>query len=116
MTNPHYPYHSDSLSTRTPVRSIAVWAILPETVIQNGGRKMDFSNGMNLRDALKLARLLGLSVRYADRTGEWLIRGPDRFVRHNARRKDASRALVCLLRRTGRGPGSRIVSTNRDSN
>lgn len=56
-------------------------------------------NGISLREALKLAHSLGLEVRYATGTGEWLIRDSERFVRHNARRKVASRALVNLIRR-----------------
>jgi hypothetical protein len=56
-------------------------------------------NGIDLRSALKLVSELGLTVRYASGTGEWIIRGDGRSVRHNARRKVASRALVVLLRR-----------------
>jgi hypothetical protein len=60
------------------------------------------SNGISLREALALARKLGLRVRQAPGTGEWLISDGSRTVRHDARRKDASRALVVLLRRTAR--------------
>lgn len=75
---------------------------------------MHLPNGMDLRKALILARRLGLGVRYARGTGEWLIRGPEGFVRHNARRRDASRALVRMLRQSS---GERVQkpSTGRDS-
>lgn len=56
-------------------------------------------NGVSLREALSLARSLGLEVRHASGTGEWMIRDGSRSVRHNARRKIASRALIVLLRR-----------------
>jgi hypothetical protein len=68
-------------------------------------------NGMSLRDALSLARRMGLVVRYAPGTGEWIIRGADRSVRHNARRKVASRALVCLLRRARQQAAALAVHT-----
>jgi len=56
-------------------------------------------NGISLREALSLAQVLGLNVRPVPGTGECLIADTDRCVRHNARRKVASRALVVLLRR-----------------
>lgn len=59
-------------------------------------------NAMDLHDALNLARQLGLEVRYLDGTGEVVIRDEDQVVRHNARRKVASRALTRLLRRRWR--------------
>jgi hypothetical protein len=61
---------------------------------------VDFiSNGISLREALAIARRLGLIVRPAHGTGEWFVSDRDRSIRHDARRKDASRALVGLLRR-----------------
>lgn len=63
-------------------------------------------NGISLREALRWARALGAEVRHVSGTGEWLIRHQSRSVRHNARRKVASREFVCLLRRIAkqRGP------------
>ena len=60
---------------------------------------MFIHNGISLREALSLARTLGAEVRYVSGSAEWLIRHRHRSVRHNARRKVASRALVVLLRR-----------------
>lgn len=56
-------------------------------------------NGISLREALRLAHSRGLDVKYVSGTGEWLVRVGSRVVRHNARRKVASRALIVLLRR-----------------
>lgn len=56
-------------------------------------------NGMSLRDALKLAERLGVPAEPVRRTGEVRIRACGLVVTHNVRRKDASRALVTLLRR-----------------
>jgi hypothetical protein len=64
-------------------------------------------NGISLREALSIARRLGLFVRPTTGTGEWLISSRDTSVRHDARRKDASRALVGLLRRAERSTHDR---------
>lgn len=60
-------------------------------------------NGISLRQALSLARELRLDVRNAPGTGEWLVSAAGLpSVRQDARRKDASRALVHLLRLVAR--------------
>ena len=60
------------------------------------------TTGMNMREALALARELGCSVEIARGTGEVLVRHPSRpteVLRVNARRKDAPRNLTSFLRR-----------------
>jgi hypothetical protein len=60
-------------------------------------------HALPLREALRLAREVGLKVTYRTGTGEWFIVGPDgHTIRHNARRHDASRALVLAIRRAER--------------
>jgi hypothetical protein len=54
----------------------------------------------SLREALRRARDLGAEVKDCRRTGEVRVRFAGiGAVKHNARRKDASRALCLLLRR-----------------
>lgn len=60
-------------------------------------------NGMSLRDAKKLAERLGVEITHVRRTGEMRFRACGLTVTHNNRRKDASRALVSLLRRKQEG-------------
>jgi len=64
---------------------------------------MKVTRGMNLRDAIDAARELGVSVESVRRTGELrfevMIDGAPKRLVHNARRKDASAALVGFLRR-----------------
>jgi len=57
-------------------------------------------SGMNLRDALNLARDLGCTVAWVHRTGEWRVSHPTwgKSMRVNSRRKDAPRALSTKLR------------------
>lgn len=61
------------------------------------GRPVD--RGMTMREALEAIKSLGLPIRIARRTGEYVIGHPDDRIRTNCRRRDASRALVGLLRR-----------------
>lgn len=58
------------------------------------------SRGMSLRQALAQARNLGCEVYWPRRTGEVVVRHRllEHAVRVNARRHDASRELVGLLR------------------
>jgi len=66
------------------------------------GRIEDLST-CTLRQACRIARALGVEVRQPRRTGELLFVHPvGGRVRHNARRKDASRALMLLLRKVSR--------------
>ena len=54
----------------------------------------------SLRIAIRLAERLGLEVRQRRRTGELIVRDPGgAFLSINARRADAPRVLVTLLRR-----------------
>jgi hypothetical protein len=58
---------------------------------------------MKLRAALGLLRKAGVRVRYKNRTGEWSVGGG--YVRPilvNARKKDASEALMVIVRRAQR--------------
>ena len=64
---------------------------------------MNVHRGISLREGLAYARELGVEVRYASGTGEVLFVYGRRCVRHNMRRKDASRALQTLLKRALRG-------------
>lgn len=56
--------------------------------------------GMNLRQALRIAKDLGAVCEVAWGTGEYVFRHPllDDTVRCNLRRKDATRNLVVWLR------------------
>lgn len=67
---------------------------------------------LSLRQALRWARELGLDVRDNRGTGEVRVRfdGGGR-VNHNARRKDASRALMHLLRQADAAARKRTVPT-----
>ena len=61
---------------------------------------MQICNGMNLREAIRVARDLGIAVEDVRRTGEIRFRARGMApVVQNARRKDATRAVVRLLRR-----------------
>lgn len=53
----------------------------------------------SLKDALARAQAGGAEVSFPRRTGEVLITWNGIRVRHNNRRKDASRELIQLLRR-----------------
>lgn len=56
--------------------------------------------GMNLRDAIRDAKLLGCQVFKARRTGELVFRNPNGDkVRVNGRRKDAPKSLTSFLNR-----------------
>ena len=58
----------------------------------------------SLKDALRRAKRLGLEVEGNRRTGEVRVVCPGvARVNHNARRKDASRALLALIRRVEDG-------------
>lgn len=60
------------------------------------------THGMSLRNALKEAQRLGVSVEQKRGTGELMFRFPGmRPVAVNQRRKDASRALTHLLHQAG---------------
>lgn len=60
----------------------------------------DCGGVMSLRAALRRARELGASVTNNPGTGELRVRFPGiGSVNHNARRKDASRALLFLIRK-----------------
>lgn len=64
---------------------------------------MHIHSGLSLGDGVRIAPALGVDVRKPTRTGEILFSHPlHGTVRHSARRKDASRALVVLLRRAAR--------------
>lgn len=67
----------------------------------------EIPNGLHLREAVKLAQQLGLRVRIARGTGDYIFSWPGGSMRHNCRRKDCSRALVNLLRRVSRGESPR---------
>lgn len=54
-------------------------------------------HGLALKDALAIAQRLGCRLRY--KGGDVLVVGPGWIVRHNHRRKDASRTLIMALRR-----------------
>lgn len=57
------------------------------------------TSGMNLDDALNIARQTGCSVEVHRRTGEFTVRVPGRTpMQLNRRRKDAQRALTSALR------------------
>lgn len=62
----------------------------------------DLSGNLNLREALALAKRLGGDVEEVRRTGEVRIVLAGMTVKHNARRKDANRALVQMLRKAQR--------------
>lgn len=62
----------------------------------------DLSGNLNLREALALAKRLGGEVEEVRRTGEVRVSLAGMTVKHNARRKDASRALVQMLRKAQR--------------
>jgi hypothetical protein len=58
-----------------------------------------YSNGMSLREAKKLAKELGVTVSTIKGTGEVRFVYPGLpAVKQNNRRKDATRAVVALLR------------------
>ena len=58
---------------------------------------------MNLRDAITKAKALGATVTRPRKTGEILFRHPAvrKRVRHNGRRKCASKCLRCWLKKIG---------------
>jgi hypothetical protein len=65
-------------------------------------------NGINLRDAMTIARSLGVTVTWIRRTGEVRFEYPGMPpVKQNARRKDATRAVVAFLRSVGNARWSR---------
>jgi hypothetical protein len=74
--------------------------------------------GVNLREALLVARRLGLAVSVVENTGEMQVRHPvsGRLVRFNARKKSAPRVLTTLLAQVARGarPGGRLGFHPRD--
>lgn len=57
------------------------------------------AQAISLREARRIARELGVEVSQVDGTGELLFAHPLGRARINARRHDASRAVVTLLRR-----------------
>lgn len=64
--------------------------------------KLETHRGMNLRDAVRLAKKLGCGVEKTRRNGgEWMFRHPavDCPLKVNARRKDAPRSLIVFLKR-----------------
>ena len=86
-------------------------------------RRRELPRRMSLRQALVVANELGCRVSPVRRTGEVRVIAPTgSSVRHNGRRKDASRALVALLQRSSgsqarsvRNPGdpTRFAATTR---
>lgn len=61
---------------------------------------IQIENGVSLRKAKKLAKKFGIAVEKVRGTGEVRFSHPDYPpVTHNNRKKVASRALVCLLRK-----------------
>jgi hypothetical protein len=59
----------------------------------------DLSGNLNLRAALAMAKELGADIESVNRTGEVRIKLAGMTVKHNARRKDASRAFMAMLRK-----------------
>lgn len=64
---------------------------------------MDLSGNLNLRDALRVALELGGEVEPVRRTGEVRVTLAGMTVKHNARRKDANRDLMVMLRKAAKG-------------
>lgn len=66
-------------------------------------------DGISLHDAVALAKMLGIEVTIARRTGEYVFSlGPGRrSVRANLRRKDTPRAVAKLLRNAEAERGAR---------